>query len=218
MKNLFPFFFVWGLSTFFINSAYALSCSFYDELSMPTRLAQETNIIEAKIMKISSNKEGVGLTFDLETKEVYRGTRLPTFTLYDGYAAGSPSVTKEKYQKLLNKNVVLLGDAKFSLCTDGIIEIEKVAKPELLRAFLRCLEPAIKLSEAIKINKDFLKGLPGQFCYSPRYGNAYSSHIDGMCGPNDYRRSWLEEFAGGGFLNPVEVAINILCPNPNSAK
>jgi len=58
--------------------------------------------------------------------------------------SGYPWHSCSHYKSLKGQRVILLGKGSEVLCTDGIIEIEALTNPELLREFLRCAGPAVE--------------------------------------------------------------------------
>ena len=126
------------------------------------------------------------------------------------------------YKKLKGRTAVFLGSRKQVLCTDNIIEIDEHKRPDLLRDFLRCLNPAMDLAERLKRDRKYLNGLPARWCQSTQKGGTYgtknASKLDGKCRPEDPRLSWFEDMMGEDFLNRSALAIHILCPYPLSSK
>jgi len=121
------------------------------------------------------------------------------------------------YKNLKGKNVILLGHGGEVLCIDGVIEIEELARPDLLREFLRCHEPAIKMAQHLILGDSVKSGLPGKICLN-KNGTVNKTDLwGGACSPGERRLSWLEEKVGQ-FLSPVQLAVMMNCPNPLSVK
>ena len=108
------------------------------------------------------------------------------------------------------------------MCTDDIIEIENFEKPDLLRGFLRCLNPASELAAILERDRKYLNNLPARWCNSRERGWTYGTRgapkLDGRCRSEDPRLSWFEEKMEEGFLDRTEMAVMMLCPNPRSIK
>jgi len=119
------------------------------------------------------------------------------------------------YKSLTNQNVVLLGRGGPVSCTDGIIEIYALARPDLLRGFLRCVEPAVEFSKTLSVPYKYVTGLPGKGCMRPD-GRAYG-HMDEKCIGDHRRLTWMEELVGR-FSSAEQLAIRMMCPNPLSIR
>ena len=121
------------------------------------------------------------------------------------------------YKNLKGKDVILLGRGTEVLCIDGIIEIEELARPSLLREFLRCHGPAVKMARDLKLSDSVRSGLPGKICFNENGTVNRTDLWEGRCSPGERRLSWLEERVGQ-FLTPVQLAVMMNCPNPLSVK
>ena len=82
--------------------------------------------------------------FGLSYRERIQATRLFKSRFKPSPLSGYPWHSCSHYKSLKGQRVILLGKGSEVLCTDGIIEIEALTNPEVLREFLRCAGPAVE--------------------------------------------------------------------------
>ena len=199
-----------------VSAAFAL-CLTDDEITSPTDLMHEENIVEAMVDEVSVGNNKV--EFTISPLEVFRGKEISRYVLNTRGFLCSP---RRNYRDLKGKKVVFLGAQGELMCTDDIIEIENFDKPDLLRGFLRCLNPASELAAILERDRKYLNNLPARWCNSRERGWTYGTRgapkLDGRCRSEDPRLSWFEEKMEEGFLDRTEMAVMMLCPNPRSIK
>jgi hypothetical protein len=129
--------------------------------------------------------------------------------------SGYPWHSCPHYKSLKGQRVILLGKGSEVVCTDGIIEIEALTNPDLLREFMRCAGPAARRASELEFGDSVKKGLPGKVCVNKK-GSINSTKLwGGKCSPGERRLSWLEERLGQ-FISPVRLSVMMSCPNPLS--